>query len=454
MRIRHRRFGFTLIELLVSVALLSIVVVMVSQVFKISTDAAGRVSQQAELFSAAAAFREQVTDLLSKIEPGLLIIESPLPTAKRAEVPDGDTRFRLRHDRLVFIASGGPGEFESVTDPTRGAPNVPNLTPSASPQALIYVGPAITRVNNAGQPLTQAAFLGDATITASEWALSRRAILLGVEEGTGVMQVSDLPPSTALAAWWGDWAGDTLPIDSNLLLNSNALVWPPAYQRGFTDVLVSGTSAPANAQTLISLIAAVNLLNAPDNLLWSMSFAPNAFTRIGTPTPTALNHYTRDGFNFLSHVADLRIEWTDGRRIDPANGDLRTRWFGLKPDPGSNPASVQYRSHMRSVVVPGTDNPNPNNPDSPAGETAAFSGIEWSPGGNSRYRAIWRTDTWQFRPKALRFTFRVYDRLDRFSQVTTVDLDEDGTPDDLDGDSKPDAIRRYGQEFSVVVPLP
>lgn len=448
----HRRPGFTLIELLVSVALLSIVVVMVSQVFKISSDAAGRVSQQAELFSAAAAFREQVTDLLTKIEPGLLIIESPPPTTVRAEVSGGDAIFRLRHDRLVFIATGGPGEFESVTDPTRGAPNVPNLTPSASAQALIYVGPAVTTLNNAGNPMNDNVFLSDATIAASEWAISRRAILLGVEEGTGVKQVGALPGGANLTNWWGVWSNAAFTIADFPVGNNLAL--PDAYRLGFTDV-ISDANTPANAQTLISQLAPVNLLNVPNNPLWSMSFASNAFARTGDPTDsTIFDHYTRDGINFLAHVADLRIEWTDGRRIDPANGDLRTRWFGLKPDPNSNPAAVQYRSHMRSVVASGTHNPNLNNPDSPAGETAAFSGIEWSPGGNVRYRAIWRTDTWQFRPKALRFTFRVYDRLDRFSRVTTVDLNEDGTPDDLDGDNKPDAIRRYGQEFSIVVPLP
>jgi len=91
-------------------------------------------------------------------------------------------------------------------------------------------------------------------------------------------------------------------------------------------------------------------------------------------------------------------------------------------------------------------------------ELDAYARIEWSALGNASspdaaYRAIWRADTWDYRPKALRFTYRIYDAGNRLEQDTTVDLDEDGIYDPDDSNARR-TMQRYGRRFSIVVPVP
>ena len=90
--------GFTLIELLVTVALLSAVVLIVSQIFRISTEAAGRTAAQSEVFTAAASFREYVTRLVSKADT-FLMIDSPRPTALRREAQGGEMILARRRQK-------------------------------------------------------------------------------------------------------------------------------------------------------------------------------------------------------------------------------------------------------------------------------------------------------------------------------------------------------------------
>jgi hypothetical protein len=85
--------------------------------------------------------------------------------------------------------------------------------------------------------------------------------------------------------------------------------------------------------------------------------------------------------------------------------------------------------------------------------------IEWAKTGNdspdvqAAYRAVWRADTWQYRPKALRFTYRIFDAQNRLKQITSIDLNDDGKPD-TDPSGRAYSMARYGQEFSIVVPIP
>ncbi|MEE8169176.1 MAG: hypothetical protein V3T70_01385, partial [Phycisphaerae bacterium] len=64
------------------------------------------------------------------------------------------------------------------------------------------------------------------------------------------------------------------------------------------------------------------------------------------------------------------------------------------------------------------------------------------------YRAVWTPNTWVFRPKALRFTFRVYDSADRI--VNEVQVNQ------APWSNNPPLVpaKRYGQEFSFVVEVP
>jgi type II secretory pathway pseudopilin PulG len=478
--------GFTTVELLVVVALLAVMVVAVGELFDLSSEAAGRTAAHADLMAASAALQQHISDLLSKMVPGLLIIESPAPTGARADIPGGRAYYRLRHDRLVFIASGGQDEFQSFTDPTRGTPGNPEWVPVSSSQALIYFGPGIP-LGNTGDPRQARPFDDDAyALAGSEWMFAQRTILLALE-GPNVI----VP----------DWGADGEPLDmletfagGGGMLNGgiNGGKLHDEFVRGQMDVVVSdvNNSYPADAATFVELIlnkplqgGGGLLTQTPDiRALWQPNYCP---TTVTVADPDKLDYYLRSGFTFQPRLADFRIEWTDGRRMDPlgpdadpgtGDEDYRMRWFGLRPDPGSDPdfsdppgsinSSLDYVPIRRQDVVyyPGDD----IYADTTAAEEEAFgvrggqSRIEWSnpagggPAADAAYRAIWRADTWQFRPTALRFTYRIYDPGNRLKHTTEVDLDEDGDfdPDDPPGDSARYDVSRYGKEFSIVVPIP
>ncbi|MBN2561186.1 MAG: prepilin-type N-terminal cleavage/methylation domain-containing protein [Phycisphaerae bacterium] len=438
--------GFTITELLVAVTILAVTIVAVSEIFNISSEAASRTTAHTEIMAASAAVQQRLTDALAHIEPGLLIIESPPPTGLRGDVPFGREYFRLRHDRLVFIASGSPGEFQSFTDPRRGTPEDPDETPATGTQALVYFGPGIPLFDTGD--LRPRPFDDDAySLSGCEWVFANRSILFLLDPP------SSLPP---------DWNPPDMGVftgGGGMLLGGDLY---EDYREGQMDVVVSDETYKADAATLVNLVLgkdiSVELSSNPTiAALWEPNWCPTSAT---LDDPGSRDYYTHSGFAFQHGLADFRIEWTDGRRVDPANGDYRTRWFGLRPDPASSAqlgSPIDYLPVLREQY---TD-------DTTVAEAKAFGMvgddganlIEWSDppvGGGSandaRYRAIWRGDTWQFRPKALRFTYRIYDANHRLKHTTEVDLDEDGDPDP-DGDATYD-VARFGMEFSIVVPLP
>ncbi len=443
--------GFTLVELLVTVALLTVTIVAVSSIFNISSDATSRTMAHAEVISASAAVQQHLTDLLSKIEPGLLIIESPAPTGARSDVPEGPQRFRIRHDRLVFIAAGSPGEFQSYTDPTVGTPNQPGLAPVSSSEALIYFGPG-TPLRDTGERLPWRFDIDDYMLPGSKWVFSHRAILFVLDD-----------PGIA------DWPAVTMDkfVGTGMLYGDDL---HPDYRAAKMDVVFSDpvTGLRADATTFINLVDQLDISSLLGDdastpvALWTQSKCPTSVT---TANSLDNDYYTRSAFAFHHGLADFRIEWTDGRCVDPANGDYRTRWFGLRPDPNSDPATgvnyVPIRRQDVAYYAPPDDIFSDTTPD----EEEAFgmraggtNRVEWSnptdgsADPDAAYRAVWRTDTWQFRPKALRFTYRIYDAGNRLKHTTEVDLNEDGVPD-LDPSGGTYNIVRYGQEFSIVVPL-
>ena len=439
--------------------ILTATMIAIAAVFSISSDAAGRTEAHAEVLEASAAFQQTVADELSRIAPeGLLIIESPPPTLVRAEVPDGPQVFRLRHDRLVFITSKGTeGAYQSFTDPTRGEPGPTDVetrrTPASSAEALIYYGPGIPVAGNGTAMGIRKPFDDTGILPASEWVFAHRAILLMLD-----------PPNPAIPGWTPP---DMTAFDTGLLTNSAAIF------EGRMDALVSSAADLATPATLAAKLAGLSLATPPARLmdLWQPNLTPITTSLTDS---TDADYFTRSGFTFQPRMVDFRIEWTDGRRVDPngpdddpataADNDWRTRWFGLAPDPSvvpnlSNLNALGYQSRMRGTIGAGNlSNPNPNNPDNPAAETSVFANdIEWSQFGiaadaSANYRAVWRKDSWQFRPKALRFTYRIYDATRRLKQPTTVDFNEDGVADP--NPANPFIVTRYGQEFSIVVPLP
>lgn len=455
----HVTDAFTTVEVLVAAAILVVTIVAVTSVFTISSDTTSRTAAHSDLLAASAAIQQRLAGLLARIEPGMLIIESPPPTGPRGDVADGQRLFRMRHDRLVLIAAGEPGKFQSFTDPRRGTPDDPVLTAAESAQALVYIGPGVP-LSTTGQPRLPQPFDNDAlALPGAEWVLAQRAILLVLA-----------PPNPALPGW--------TPYNMQLfsaaggVLSGGAL--PDEYRIGRMDVVVSAPGIRADGSTLVDLLLNVGWANiASANTavaaLWEPSVCPVAVSLVDPSVADDGDYYVRTGANFQPRLADFRIEWTDGRRVDPEgldgdpNNDFQTRWFGLRPDPADTPDIMQpgnlsYLAVMRQSVAAETT----------AEEAVAFgvSGgtnlVEWSPNGGAssltaRYRAVWRADTWQFRPTALRFTYRLYDTGNRLKQLTEIDLDEDGDfdPDDGGGpDQNRHRVMRFGQAFSFVLPLP
>ncbi len=466
----------TLIELLVSVALLAVVGVTVASIFNISSDATARTAANGEVQAAAGALRDTLTDQLAKMAPGLLVIESPAPSSPRREVKNGPRFMRIRHDRLVFLAVGDDGEYQSFTDPTRGDPLIdPSRTTASSSQAIIYFGPGLPLTRRSApllpQPLADDTSFLSTTLTASEWVFLHRAILL----------MTDLDPNADPL-----WLPPQLDQRLTAGILGGAALYPP-FVLGEMDAIYSepGDTNLATAQTIANLILQkplqTDLLTATPSIrsLWQPSHAPRSVSF----NDNMADFYTNHGANFIPHLADFRIEWTDGRPIGPNGADglpgtgdepgagqdaMRTRWFGLRPDPTFDfdngfLDSLDSGAMLPNVAVRRQDFTT----DTTSEEAEAFgittiapgsqNKVEWvsSPGAGPdvAYRAIWRLDTWRFRPKALRFTYRVYDADNRLKHTTEIDLDDDGDSDP-DGPGTARVATRYGRQFSVVVPLP
>ncbi len=468
--IRHSLFptrGFTLVELLVSIALLIVTMAALSQVFTIASDVTSRTTAHSELLAASAAFRETASDQLSKLSPdGLLIIESPPPApTPRREVQEGLLFLRPRHDRLVFLTHGDIDEYQSFTDPRRGDPSNPAGATAAASQALVYLGPGtpLTETDNPLQPrpLADDANLLSRTLTASEWVFLHRSILLMLEDVN--------PPDP-------NWNPPTM---DNLTAPGGMLDGGPLraeFLQGEMDAIVSGNNRVANARSFAQLILGkaldnTDLLSADPSIasLWTPSRAPRSATMNNFNNR---DYYTRGGSSFIPGLADFRIQWTDGRSIDSlgpdgvaATGDEGgTVWFGLRPDPtfivnnsDITTGQVPNIAYRRQDFDQAPNTPTPDEAEAFGIATGSQNRIEWTPTNgadvNAAYRAIWRADTWRFRPKALRFTYRLYDTGNRLKQTTEIDLDEDGDADP-DGPAPPAIITRFGRPFSIVVQLP
>ncbi len=463
--LRTRAAGaFTLIELMVSIALLVVVMVTLSQIFTVTSDAASRAGANSEVIAKSAAFQTTVADQLGKMTRGLLVIDCPAPTTARQETPGGARFLRLRHDRLVFLANGDVGDYQSFTDPTRGTPVTPSTKTAESSQALVYFGPGIP-LSEDSRPVSPHPLVSDSnhlsyTLTASEWVFLHRSILLLMTPST------DTDPS------WTPLTMDDVTVPGSMLDGGTL---PDEIREGGMDVIVSGVARRASTQSFIDWVFRLpldgtDLLSETPSIaaLWEPSFAPRTAS---LDDYASLDYYSRSGSSFVRNMADFRIEWTDGRQdlrgvdlIAGSGDEGGTRWFGLRPDPATDIDSA-FLSGISSFQSPSSQVPQiavrrqDVVGDSTETEEDAFRDrIEWSRTGSASdvdaaYRAIWRTDTWQHRPTALRFTYRIYDAGNRLKHDAEIDLDEDGYFDP-DGSSDRAQFVRHGRQFSIVVPLP
>lgn len=468
------RRAFTLLEVSVSIGLLLIAMITVAGVLHLSSDAAGRTASHARVVEASTALHHELTDKLEKIVPGLLIIESPPATLARVEAKGGPRYFRLRRDRLVFIASNGSeSAFESFTDPTRGTPANPAFAPASGDEALMYFGPGIPVVAD-GTPGGRRRGIEfgaeDPDLMASEWMFLQRALIF---LQTNPPVPGWFPPDTSI------FTGGAGMLDGADLNTAPSLI--PIFENRMDAVVALPSPGLATGADLIAHIndrvafpgAFAALFHGPSpsaRALWQAGLAPAS---VSYTDENDIDFYARSGSTFSTRLADFSIEWTDGGRVDPlgpdntpntGDEDFRTRWFGLAPDVTdtfdiANPDDLRYQARLRgnaNIINP--SNPNPANPDNdPAATTAFFDRIEWSPTGvlrdaGARYRAVWLGSDYDLHPKALRFTYRIFDANNRLTEDTTIDLNEDGIHDP-DAASSPFLVRRWGSQFSIVVPL-
>jgi hypothetical protein len=435
-----RARGVTLLELLVAMGVLLLAMVSISKIFSITSDAAGVAAAHSEVIEAASAIRERLDRELARMDPeSLLIIDSPAATTARSDIPNGPKLVRQRQDRLVFVTSAGTiAAYQSYTHRWASSPAGDDRSPPASPQALVYFGPGIP-VDADGNELD----FNSATVAlpGSSWTLAHRATLLldRLPANTDTTWVP-VPSSTFESTMLGGGPIDPTLRDGRVdaILDSDPLAVIGSYLPRFADLIQLKT--PADMTSPTPSIAG----------LWSPSLTPLSFSLNTANT----DFYTRTGNLLAPRLSEFRIEWTDGRAVNPVgvNPNMNMRWFGLEPNYAdnpdiANPDSLNYVAVRRRDVTAET---------TPA-ETAAFANeIEYASSGtapatNADYRAIWRKGTWALRPKALRITFRLYDARNRLRASTNLDNDEDGDPDP-DGPTQV-LVTRYGEEFSFVIPL-
>jgi len=476
-RMRHstpaRRRALTLIELMVTVVLVGIVIVSVAQIFRITSDAAKKVEANAELIQRSRDLNDRLEDQAGKLAPdSLLVINSPTPIEFTREVVNGPF-IPQRRDGLVLVTHGNIDEYESfidVTAPTNANPN-PDLAPARSSEAIVYFGPGTPLEDGTGGfglpqalPIDQQA----SQLTAREWMFLHRAILL----------LDEIDPNSDPT--WNPPTMDAVVTGGGPLNNPNGGLIG-LYSQGQMDAIVSGPTLRANAETVARIVMsrdlATDLLTATPSILplWSPSWAPRSVT-LDPDLANRRDFYRKSGATFMPRLADFRVEWTDGGvdllgpDLQPNTGDEGgTRWFGLRPDPtditGADVDSITNGAPMKHLAMRRQDayiNPALT-PEAHAAEQALNDvyrdKIEWSRDDSSAtttaaYRAIWRGDTWQYRPRALRITYRLYDDNDRLRQTTEVDFNRNGEADPDGPLLAKRKVLRAGREFSVVVRVP
>ncbi|HPF39814.1 MAG TPA: prepilin-type N-terminal cleavage/methylation domain-containing protein [Phycisphaerae bacterium] len=474
-----RNRGFTLVELLVTLGLVSIVIVSVSQIFRISSNATAVTAANASLIEKSRVVNETLeSQVRNMADKGFLAINCPPPIRHDVEIRNGPT-IPLQTDSLAFLGRGNPGEYESYTDPTRptaGSPTLEQLGPATSSEALVYFGMGDATTDNVTGVISTIQ-LETNFIRAANWPFIHRNILL----------LPELPPSRDTT--WVTRNMDSLFVTGGILNNQAAL--PAQYAGGVTDIIYSSPTLRANVRTFAQLIMDKDWntdlgTDYPSIAsLWSPSVAPQTLT-VNAAATNMRNFYRRSGATFTFGLADFRVEWTDGRPIDPIGADglvstgdenLNTRWFGIRPDPTvpvtqadlidlttvngptDTTIGVPYYAYARHRTYV---DPNLSSAEQLAEQAindVFRDRIEWPRGNNAgtaeaMYRAIWRSDTWEYRPKALRFTYRLYDENDRIKNNTEVDFNRDGDPDPDDPTFANMQITRMGREFSVVIPVP
>ena len=379
--------GFTLVELMVSMAVLVIAMVAVGYIFSAVSKTSGLTTADIELTDAADVLRRTMQADLNAMAPGFLMVLAYPPVADRRDLPDEPPIPQRRDSLLTFLAVGAPGQFQSFWNPT-----------VTSSEALVTYGPGLTEDPASGD-LALPSYLFDSV-------LSRRAILLVEETLTGTPE---------LDKQWGHGQGAT---DPDYLPPDRLGAEPWDDKNTFNKLHYSLRSSLVDViqqrsyQSVILRLRRLLTEGGSSVAFWHTSYAPPAL-----PADAPLDDRGRCCFTLVPHAADFIVEWTDGSVADPRPGtyDSRLQWFGLGRD-------IDGDGLIRSaVVLPGSSdvisrqqwsmdlmNP-PRNIELISNESDPPEPGWSSPAEIMGYWAMWTEQTWQYRPKALRVTVRLYD---------------------------------------------
>ncbi|HUW83009.1 MAG TPA: prepilin-type N-terminal cleavage/methylation domain-containing protein [Phycisphaerae bacterium] len=285
------RRAFTLAELLVAVAVMTLLMLAVANIF-------GLVQRSSSLTSANVDVLDKLRTVSSVIRSDIefmdktayLIIRTEDVLSVRDVLDQAAAARTARADRLIFHSNDAQGQ-RSLTD----------LTESGSGDAsVVYYGHGLGGRIPPGSPCADMA--GTVlTEPISEWVLSRRAILL----------YTQLPGATV--------CGDVPPLSSNLDLNNLDSMFRQSRLDGIDDSAAGFITNVGNANPL--------------NLSWF-------WDRSAVPTAVDADTYRRACFLLAEHVGDFIVEWTDGSVVDPGtdlsnpndDADSRTQWFGRGRD--------------------------------------------------------------------------------------------------------------------------
>ncbi len=239
--------GVTLVELLVAVVIMIMVLLMTSMIFKSSTEASGRATAHADIMRQLRALTEQIDKDFAHLRPDM-----PMAVCFEGDWEDYDNDgFNdgfIRHDRIVFFTHG---DFQDVYG-IRG-----NL-------ARIFYGQSSDTLNT---PETE-------TISPERRILARRTKILTPDSTLGLVSH---PASTGWGASPAYTAISASNYDEITYENATESEWKQDVFQSYVDhhLRVNTAALPDNPAARRSIMRRPNISLASNDLTQSMYFLPD-----------------------------------------------------------------------------------------------------------------------------------------------------------------------------------
>lgn len=369
--------GFTLIELIVAVSVMSMLLLLISQLFDSTRQAVSVGIKTGEVLVQTEAIREQLErDAAEMLGPnsagpgGFLIIVqktvnrrdntgSQVPGVLMASRGGGEQVERVRSDQLIFLTRKSTGAYRSNTPATERVLG----SDVTSADARIWYGHALRTLDtgaDAGDPLNGYApydLLGDEggeNMIGTSWILGRQALLLvdpvspiasTQHNSTNRVWAEDPGTPGAAAYWNAEVVGyPTIPDDSSDDPGGNPYQHTQLY-RGLTDVALT---TPELIATYLSPPGSYPDLLLPYTFAARPSGDPSARLRVN-PAPVAIDVNDNGVIDndewsgnaawqiaqthpyLASNVSDFIVEFAGD--YDPIDGRIDTDDMGTPSDP-------------------------------------------------------------------------------------------------------------------------